>query len=426
MSLDVYLHGVPVGSLFRTNGGCGLAYAPQILGRGDTAAMAVSRSLPVRAEPYDADATRPYIEGLLPQGERRRRIARELALDTTDRYALIAELGSDCPGAVVFQRAGEPPPEPPDPDSLAWLDEDELHAVLAPHGEGLFERDDGRRMRFSLPGERHKLALVRDEENERWAWPEPGAPSTHILKPEAPEYPELIGLEMACTLAYRAVGLPVAHTSLEEIAGRPVLVSKRFDRWGEGPGAERLHQESLSQALGRAPDAEDDGPVREDPSVADCAGLLRAVGAEADVHTLLLANFCDLTIGNNSCPGVNRALLWTGRRAMLAPLYDIAATEVYGERRPRPLVVGAPPAPFLVDLGQTISECDFEFQPRLIEAVETMNRLCIAFSETVELAYGEDWYTTMMDEALQNVTARVIDFRGEMEHLRPPGHGRRD
>jgi hypothetical protein len=56
----------------------------------------------------------------------------------------------------------------------------------------------------------------------------------------------------------------------------------------------------------------------------------------------------------------------------------------------------------------------------LIEAVEMMNRICVALGETIELAYNEDWYAAPMDEALQNVTARVIEFRGEMEYLRPP------
>jgi serine/threonine-protein kinase HipA len=425
VSLDVYLHGERVGSLFRSGRGCGFSYAPELLERQLAAEEAISHSLPVRAEPYPAEATRPFVEGLLPEGERRRRLAHELAVDTADSYALIAELGRDCPGAVVFQREGEPPPTRPEPSELAWLDQEELEMALAPHGEGRFDHGNEQQMRFTLPGERHKLALIRDEENGRWAWPEPGAPSTHILKPEVPEYPQLLGLEMACTLAYREVGLPVAHTGLEEIAGQPVLVCKRFDRWGEGPAVERLHQESFSQALGRLPGAERDDVPGEDPSVADSAGLLRAVGAETDVHTLLVASFCNLTIGNNSRHGVNCSLLSTGARTMLAPLYDIAATEVYGETLPRPPMDGAPPAPFLVDLARTISECEFEFQPRLIEAVETMNRICIALGDTVGLAYEEDWYAPAMDEALQNVTARVIEFRGEMEYLRPPGHGRR-
>jgi serine/threonine-protein kinase HipA len=417
VSLDVYLHGERVGSLFRCAGGCGFAYLPALAGREDAAARAVSRSLPVRAEPYDPGAVRPYLEGLLPEGDRRRRIARELAIEVEDSYALIAELGGDCPGAVVFQPEDKPPPEPSHPDSLAWLDEEELRAALSPPREGIFDREDGRRMRFALPGERHKLALVRDEENDRWAWPEAGAPSTHVLKPEVAEHPGLIGLEMACALAYRTLGLPVAHAAIERIGGQPVLVSKRFDRWGEGRGVERLHQESFSQALGCPPGS---GPG-ESPSIAECAGLLRAVDAEADVHTLLLATFCDLTIGNNSRIGGNRALLFTGAGPMLAPLYDIAATEVYGEARRRPLTIGAPPAPFLVDLARAISECEFEFQPKLIEAVETMNRVSIALGEAAGIADRDHWYARAMDEAVQNATTRVLEFRGEMQYLRPPG-----
>ena len=109
-------------------------------------------------------------------------------------------------------------------------------------------------MRFALPGERHKLALFRDEESGRWAWPQAGLPSTHIVKPEPRERPGMAVVEHTCTLAYRELGIPVVHTAIETIGGRPCLVSKRFDRWVDGPEIERLHQESFTQALGIAPE----------------------------------------------------------------------------------------------------------------------------------------------------------------------------
>jgi serine/threonine-protein kinase HipA len=293
MSLDVYLHREPIGALSAVRGGCEFAYAPEVVARVGEGAVPLSRSLPVRTEPYGPEEARPYFEGLLPDGMRRERIARELGLDPADLYGLLAELGRDCLGAVFFLPAGEEPERAPDPGSLAWLGDDELEELLAIPPPRLFDPDVEQRMRFALPGERHKLALLRDEANDRWAWPQPGAPSTHVVKPETGEYPDFAVNEVACTAAMREIGLPVAPLELETIAGRPCAVSERFDRWGEGPGATRLHQETFWQALGIPPGAEQREQEAERPGFLHSAELLRQIGEEEAVETLFRFGYCN-------------------------------------------------------------------------------------------------------------------------------------
>ena len=100
----------------------------------------------------------------MPRGGRRRKLAYQLGVDPADGYGLIAELGRDCPGAVTFLAEGEEA-EPRAPEDLAWLSEDELAEALEWPPERSFDPDEPRRMRFTLPGERHKLALVRDPES---------------------------------------------------------------------------------------------------------------------------------------------------------------------------------------------------------------------------------------------------------------------
>jgi len=424
MSLDVYLHGKLIGGLFQTGEhGYRLAYRPETVEEVGAGEVLLSSSLPAREEPFGADASRAYVEGLLPQGQRRHAIAAELGLDPDDGYGLIAALGRDCPGAVVFLGQGEDH-EPSDAGPLTWLSDDELEQLLQPRPVGLADGPHGRGMHFTLPGERHKLALVRDAENGRWAWPRPDAPSTHILKPESAERRGLVANEMTCTLAYRELGLPVTHVAVETIAGQTCLVSKRFDRWGDGPGAERLHQESFAQALGIAPPpATAVGSSRqgETPDLAESCGLLRAIGEEHGAHTLMSAAFCDLVIGNCAARGANAALLFTGDGPILAPIFGIAATEIYGAERRRPPVIDAPPAPFLVDIRRTAWECDFEFQPALMEAIETMARTCSSLNTVIDRAREEGWYSRVADEALQCATERSIGFRDEIEYLRPRG-----
>jgi serine/threonine-protein kinase HipA len=423
MSLDVYLHGKQVGGLFRAGeGSYSFAYRPELVEEVSAGRILLSNSLPVRSEPFGPDASRAYVEGLLPQGPRRRRIAAELGLDPADGYGLIAELGGDCLGAVTFLAEEEAENER-DADSLAWLSEAELEEVLQSQPSYHFDRSRPQRMRFALPGERHKLALVRDEEGDRWAWPEPGVPSTHIVKPEAPERPGLVANEHACTLAYRELGLPVAHTSVETLAGQTCLVSKRFDRWGEGPAAERLHQESFAQALGVAPDCTGRRLATGTPTLGEASGLLRAIGEGQAVETVMKATFCDLLIGCTVLRGANAALLFSGDGPMLAPFYGIASTEVYGENRPRPIVIGndVPPAPLLIDLRHTIELCELEFQPSIIESVQIMGAVCMALGAVAEDAWLEGWSSPAIEEAVQIATARALGFREESEYLRPPG-----
>ena len=423
MSLDVYLHGERVGGLFPAgNGDYSLAYRPEKVDELRPGALLLSNSLPLRAEPFGPDATRAYIEGLLPRGARREAIAAELGLDPDDGYGLIAELGRDCIGAVSFVAAGEPV-EPPAADEIAWLSEGELREVLRTPPRRLFDPAQPRRMRFALPGERHKLALVRDEENDRWAWPEAGLPSTHIVKPEPRERPGLVAVEHTCTLAYRELGMPVVHTAVETIAGQPCLVSKRFDRWVEGTRTVRQHQESFAQALGVAPDNDERRLQTGTPMLSEASGLLRAVGDEESVQTLMRATFADLVIGNTKLRGGDAALLVGAQEQMLAPLYGIASTEIYGDVRPQPIVTGidVPPAPLLINFRHTIELCGGEFQSSMMEAVKTLTMLCMALGAIAEDAWQEGWTHVAVEDALQTAMRRAPKFREEMIYMRPPG-----
>lgn len=422
MCLDVYLGGKRIGGLFRAGeDGYSFGYRPEALEEPELHTVLLSHAMPPRPEPFGPGATRAYVEGLLPQGGRRRAIARRLGVHPDDGYALIAELGRDCLGAVTFLPEGEAV-EPRGEGEIAWLTDAELEELLQARPPRLFDPERPEQMRFALPGERHKLALVHDERSGRWAWPEPGLPSTHIVKPEPPERPGVVANEHACTLAYRELGLPVAHTSIETIAGHSCLVSKRFDRWGGGPCVERLHQESFTQALGIVPEDADGRLTTGVPMLSEASNLLRAIGEEAAVGTLARTVTCDLLIGCAELRGDNAALLFGRDGPMLAPFYDIASTELYGESRSRPIVIGdAPPAPLLIDIRHTAELCGLEFQPLLIEAVELMAPLCAAIGAQARRAMDEGWYRRAIDEGLQLVIERAKAFREEAVYLKPPG-----
>ena len=422
MELSVYMHGKRVAALVSGSlGSYSLIYDLEAIEGSDPDRAQLSMALPPRAEPYGHEQARAYVEGLLPQDERREAMAAELGLDPEDGFGLIAEVGRDCPGAVTFLPGDEEGAY--SPDTLAWLEEDELEEVLECPPERFFDEERPERMRFALPGARHKLALVRDEAEDRWAWPQPGAPSTHIIKPEPAWLPGIAANELAFSAAYHAIGLPVAYPTLEQIGGVSCFVSRRFDRWGEGAGVECLHQESFAQALGIAPDETGRRLNPGAPTLAEAAELLRLVGEESTVENLMKAAICDLLIGSTKPRAGSVALLYGEGAPMLAPFFDIVTDELYGAVRRRPVVIGidVPPAPFLVDIGHAIEQCGFEFQPSLIAAIPMMAELCRAVGRLAEQAQEQGWYRRAIDDGLMLATRRVASFGREIEYLRPSG-----
>lgn len=427
MSLDVYLYGERVGTLFPAgDNDYRLAYDPDLVEEVGPGKVLLSNSLPARPEPYSAEATRAYVEGLLPEGQRRERLGRELDLDAADGYLLLAELGGDCPGAVTFVPAGEPPRARPR-EALAWLDEDELSELVKPPPPRLFSEDRPRRMRFALPGLRHKLSLIRDRDEDRWAWPEAGMPSTHVVKPETGEYPEYVANEMFCMTVCRQVGLPVAKASVEEIGGRKCLVSPRYDRLvGEGRGeVRRLHCESFCQALGIAP-ADEDTEEGQAPGWTEARGLLNAVSRPDEVVNLLTAAFCNYILGNGDAHGKNFALIdrektsvaGSERKWRLAPLTDITSTVVYDDPIHHGLVISEEyqETSYLLELAEVCEECEFDFEVLRGLASTTATRVGMAVETIATRSKKEGWHRPIVDKIVELAADRSFGLGAEVEY----------
>lgn len=417
MSLDVYLYGERIGTLFPAGeNDYRLAYDPErIAGFGPGAAI-LSNALPASTEPYSANATRTFVEGLLPKGMRRQKLARELGLEPDDGYALIAEIGRDCAGAVCFMPAGAGPPQA-DPAEVAWVREEELEELLTPPPCRLFDPERPQRMRFALAGDRHKLSLVRASDG-RWAWPELNRPSTHIVKPETGEYPELVANEMFCSSVLREVGMPVAPATVETICDRPCLVSERFDRMGLGLDAKRFHQETFCQALSFGPDIESRDDGSSGPGFAEAAGLLRAVGEADDVVTLMAAAFCNYMVGNGDAHGENFALMIVHDGALLAPLYDIVSTAVYDDPTHRGMVLAQDYAEtaYLLELSQACEEAEVEFEQGRRIAATMATRVGAALEIVAERARSEGWHAPIVDAIADLAAERAMGLGYEVQY----------
>lgn len=379
--LDVWLLGEHVGTLLRVDGRLNFAYRPEWLtkaaaatAQADAAAGAsvgasqgpLSQSLPLRAEPFDDRATRPFFAGLLPEGDKRRLVAQALRASRQNDFALLDGIGGECAGAVTLLepvQSVSPPDAPPntppnisataDPaDSVRWLDEPALlHLLDEMPLRPMLAGQAG--LRLSLAGAQDKLPVVvagghtlagaSTGQGDAIGLPLDGTPSTHILKPAIAGVDGSVFNETFCMTLAAALKLSVAPVAIRQVADRPVLLVQRYDRLavaatpkaapGSSPGASavpaRLHQEDFCQALGVVPEHkyQNEGGL----DLAQAFELLRRATRPSapQILKLLDAVVFNALIGNHDAHGKNFSLLYGPQGAVLAPLYDLLCTAVY-------------------------------------------------------------------------------------------------
>jgi serine/threonine-protein kinase HipA len=320
-ALEVWLLNQRTGTLWLNEGQLIFQYSAQWLEL--PGSMPLSQSLPLQAEPFSDQESRPFFAGLLPEGQLRQRLARQCQISGSNDFALLAVIGGDCAGAVslaVGDRAEAPA-------AVEWLEQDQLITLLEelPQRPMLAQRDG---LRLSLAGAQDKLPVMF--EGGRIGLPRGAAPSTHILKPAIAAVEGSVINEAFCMALGQAMDLQVAAAEILTAGERQVLLVHRYDRRrGNGEPWQRLHQEDFCQALGVPPELkyQNEGG----PDLQACFGLLRRVTRPSapQVIRLLDAVMFNALIGNHDAHAKNFSLLYCEKTPILAPLYDLHCTAVY-------------------------------------------------------------------------------------------------
>lgn len=306
-------------------------------------AIPLSMSLPLGQKAFPESAFRPYFEGLLAEGEPRRRLCAEAGVREDDWLSLLAYCGRDCIGDVVAWDAAQDgaPPSKAIKASFTPVLPSELRAILG-SSSGIAGSNSASRL--SLAGTQDKLGLAHAPGapwQDGWLRPQGLAPSTHILK--SSELRDLPELEFICMRAASSCGIRCAETHLVSL-GRAVTVISRFDRRVATDGGrivevERIHQEDLAQALGVSPASK----YAEIPggTIGAVARVLREqsinpLGSLAQLARVLLFNYL---VGNCDAHLKNYSLSYEGGAApVLTPAYDLVST-TYFERFSRDMAM---------------------------------------------------------------------------------------
>ncbi len=123
-------------------------------------AMALSRSLPLRAEPFSQKECRGFFGGTLPEEGNRKVIARILGISDKNDFAMLEQIGGECAGAISFHPDDEVTTK--NDRRYRELDDDELAKVLRElPRRPLMAGEDG--IRLSLAGAQDKIAVRVDD-----------------------------------------------------------------------------------------------------------------------------------------------------------------------------------------------------------------------------------------------------------------------
>jgi serine/threonine-protein kinase HipA len=295
----------------------------------DPDAYPVSLALPLAAPEHEGLAVRHWLRGLLPDNEARlQEIEAVFGVSRDDPYAVLAHVGEDCVGAVQFaapERAAEITSGAAAAD-VEWLDEPALETLLR---EVAARASPNRRVmrtgQFSLPGALGKVALVRDEEGNRWGRPSGQRASTHILKPPIPGVAWHNENEHFCLQLARGAGLSAAASRMARFGTQGAIVVTRYDRRRDAHGeVRRLHQEDMVQALGLDPALR--YAAEGGPGIPRVVRLLRDHAAPGAVDEFIEGvGFAWITAGTDAHLRNFSLLVHPGANGTLAPLYDLAS-----------------------------------------------------------------------------------------------------
>jgi serine/threonine-protein kinase HipA len=334
--LHVWFFGQCAGILTQDKGYLSFRYLPEWLESKN--AQPLSQSLPLRTEPFDDPIAKSFFAGLLPEGDKRTDVANILKVSNKNDFAILDGIGGECAGALMLLEPGQIPPiEAYESDSIEWLDEDRLHAVLERLPKRpLLAGESG--LRLSLAGAQEKLPVVTRELPSKAGLnqfdiglPKNNIPSSSILKPEIFSLDGSVYNEAFCLALARELKLNAAAAHIGRTKDKTYLLVERYDRFHHEGHLRRLHQEDFCQALGVPPQFkyQNEGG----PTIVDGFSLLRKVTSPSAPNVLRLLDciIFNCLVGNNDAHAKNFSLLYGQNGAQLAPLYDVLSTAVYSD-----------------------------------------------------------------------------------------------
>lgn len=321
--LVVYYETRRVGVIESGRDGPSFVYDPEWLTT--KGAFPVSVTMPLSQLSVPPRVFLPWAANLLPEGEQLRAVGHTLGASPEDVVAILRQIGRDTAGALSIGQPGATSPG-------GWRpigSHENLEKIIneLPRKPFLVGEDG---VSMSLAGVQSKLGVARDSEG-RLCIPVDGAPSTHILKPDASHLYGSVQNEALCMELARRCKLKAPMVTTGVAGARSYLLIARYDRIEQAGRWRRLHQEDFCQALGKPPSAKYEANQTgiRGPKLSDMFALTRQAMKAPDLIHLLDYAIFNVLACNTDAHAKNYSLILSGREVELAPLYDVMCADVW-------------------------------------------------------------------------------------------------
>jgi len=206
-TLDVYLESRLIGYLSQDkHGQMKFCYSKEWLNSTD--AIAISRSLPLSEAIYKKNECRGFFAGVLPEEANRKLIANIVGISEHNDFMMLNAIGGECAGAITLLPHDK---KPINQHEYRILTEKELLNILKKlPRQPLMAGEHG--YRLSLAGAQNKIAIHIDSD-DNFKLPLNNSPSTHILKPESNNYPDIADNEDFCLKLVKSIGIDAVETT---------------------------------------------------------------------------------------------------------------------------------------------------------------------------------------------------------------------
>ncbi|MDR1308415.1 MAG: HipA domain-containing protein [Deltaproteobacteria bacterium] len=314
-------------------------YDPGWLGGGHPA---ISLSLPLSGQRFDARTSKNYFGNFMPEGEALSWIAAWKRVSGADPFDFLAKFGTEVAGALsIF-----PIDDPPRPMSAHPIDDGSYRDVtdiviksLHSSKKENFNLIVATNSKISLAGAQNKLPIYWHDNKILIPENNSDAPTTHIIKPESTRFKYLQFNESFCMDLALAIGLPVPESEIIYLDKIPIFIVKRYDRiYDSHKKLQRIHQEDFCQAMNidkAYKYQENDGP-----GISDCTiFLLNTVKiSQFEHYNFIKCIIYNYLIGNCDAHAKNFSIIHnidfnnlskSNVTYSLAPFYDLVCTIYY-------------------------------------------------------------------------------------------------
>jgi len=299
--------------------------------------FAISPSLPLNSQ-HTPEVAYNYLDNALPEGEARKLLAENLGVSEKNVYSQVRAIGNDLAGAITFTGQQNNDREPLLPQ-FRVLREDELTERLDHKEEfGLLTWDD--KPRLSVAGVQDKLNVFINDVSEI-GFGDGSLCSTHILKFEKKNCPNLVLNEFFCMKLSGAIGLPTADVEFTRFGSHPALIVKRFDRKyiSDINKVMRRHVIDGCQALNlprdykyerNLGDGRDVKHIRDGASLEGLFEFCKGMSSPVEsTQWLINWQLFNLMISNYDSHGKNVSLFFDKNNAKFTPAYDLVNVAMF-------------------------------------------------------------------------------------------------